>query len=192
MLPRLTDGHYDLVFCDGDKREYGDYLSEALRLPIAQGFDRREVMAALCDVIQDAHKDGLWVVGHNVLRYDLPVLQNEFFREGLLWIWRDLKVLDTGAVVKAAQISERPHYNESFDGFQLRVLNTPRKVAWSLDKYCVAAYALAEYGVDTRLQHYSAGYDCFVTAALCHRLQSAAVKREVQQLDNPFVSPLLV
>ena len=32
VLPRLTDGHYDLVFADGDKREYADYLAEALRL----------------------------------------------------------------------------------------------------------------------------------------------------------------
>ena len=32
VLPRLTDGHYDLVFCDGDKHEYSDYLTEALRL----------------------------------------------------------------------------------------------------------------------------------------------------------------
>lgn len=32
VLPRLTDGHYDLVFADGDKREYGAYLSEAMRL----------------------------------------------------------------------------------------------------------------------------------------------------------------
>src|SRR3954454_13854711 len=32
VIPRLTDGHYDLVFCDGDKREYTDYLNEALRL----------------------------------------------------------------------------------------------------------------------------------------------------------------
>lgn len=32
VLPRLTDGHYDLVFCDGDKREYADYLKEAMRL----------------------------------------------------------------------------------------------------------------------------------------------------------------
>ena len=32
VLPRLTDGHYDLVFCDGDKTEYADYLVEALRL----------------------------------------------------------------------------------------------------------------------------------------------------------------
>jgi predicted O-methyltransferase YrrM len=32
VLPRLTDGHYDMVFCDGDKREYAEYLTEALRL----------------------------------------------------------------------------------------------------------------------------------------------------------------
>ncbi len=32
VLPRLTDGHYDLIFCDGDKVEYPAYLSEALRL----------------------------------------------------------------------------------------------------------------------------------------------------------------
>jgi predicted O-methyltransferase YrrM len=32
VLPRLTDGHYDLVFADGDKTEYGEYLTEALRL----------------------------------------------------------------------------------------------------------------------------------------------------------------
>jgi len=32
VLPRLTDGHYDLVFCDGDKKEYPLYLEQALRL----------------------------------------------------------------------------------------------------------------------------------------------------------------
>jgi predicted O-methyltransferase YrrM len=28
VLPRLTDGHYDLVFLDGDKAEYDDYLAD--------------------------------------------------------------------------------------------------------------------------------------------------------------------
>jgi predicted O-methyltransferase YrrM len=32
VLPRLTDGHYDVVFVDGDKAEYTAYLKEALRL----------------------------------------------------------------------------------------------------------------------------------------------------------------
>jgi predicted O-methyltransferase YrrM len=32
VLPRLTAGHYDLVFCDGDKQEYPQYLEQAIRL----------------------------------------------------------------------------------------------------------------------------------------------------------------
>ncbi|TNY35192.1 O-methyltransferase [Thermomonospora catenispora] len=32
VLPRLTDGAYDMVFCDAAKEEYPDYLTAALRL----------------------------------------------------------------------------------------------------------------------------------------------------------------
>jgi predicted O-methyltransferase YrrM len=32
VLPRLTDGGYDLVFCDADKEEYAGYLEQAERL----------------------------------------------------------------------------------------------------------------------------------------------------------------
>jgi predicted O-methyltransferase YrrM len=32
VLPRLADGGYDLVFCDGDRSEYPEYLAESLRL----------------------------------------------------------------------------------------------------------------------------------------------------------------
>jgi predicted O-methyltransferase YrrM len=32
VMPRLTDDGYDLVFLDGDKVEYGEYLDQALRL----------------------------------------------------------------------------------------------------------------------------------------------------------------
>ena len=31
VLPRLTDGGYDMVCCDADKQEYPDYLTAALR-----------------------------------------------------------------------------------------------------------------------------------------------------------------
>ncbi|MEV0823308.1 O-methyltransferase [Nonomuraea rubra] len=32
VLPRLSDGGYDMVFADGAKHEYADYLAEAVRL----------------------------------------------------------------------------------------------------------------------------------------------------------------
>jgi predicted O-methyltransferase YrrM len=32
VMPRLTDAGYDLLFLDGDKAEYGEYLEQAMRL----------------------------------------------------------------------------------------------------------------------------------------------------------------
>ena len=32
MLPRLSDGAYDLVFVDADKVEYAEYVQQAVRL----------------------------------------------------------------------------------------------------------------------------------------------------------------
>ncbi len=37
VLPRLSDGTYDMVFCDADPRDYPDYLAAALRLLRAGG-----------------------------------------------------------------------------------------------------------------------------------------------------------
>ena len=37
VLPRLSDGAYDMVFCDADVRDYPDYLTAALRLLRAGG-----------------------------------------------------------------------------------------------------------------------------------------------------------
>jgi len=37
VFPRLSDGTYDMVFCDADPRDYPDYLSAALRLLRAGG-----------------------------------------------------------------------------------------------------------------------------------------------------------
>ncbi|GAA3835372.1 O-methyltransferase [Nocardioides panacisoli] len=76
VLPRLTDGHYDLVFADGDKREYSAYLAEALRLlrpggvvafdnalwhdKVADPAQRDEQTVAIRDLVQQvAATDGL-------------------------------------------------------------------------------------------------------------------------------------
>jgi predicted O-methyltransferase YrrM len=37
VLPRLSDGAYDMVFCDAEPRDYPDYLTAALRLLRAGG-----------------------------------------------------------------------------------------------------------------------------------------------------------
>ncbi len=70
VLPRLTDGHYDLVFCDGDKVEYADYLDEARRLLRPGGvvaFDNALWHDRVADASQtDAETVSLRELGHTL------------------------------------------------------------------------------------------------------------------------------
>ncbi|HZJ05220.1 MAG TPA: O-methyltransferase [Nocardioidaceae bacterium] len=80
VLPRLTDGHYDLVFCDGDKQEYSDYLTEALRLLRPGGlvaFDNALWHDRVADPAQrDAETVAIRELGKTVREHEalLPVL----------------------------------------------------------------------------------------------------------------------
>ena len=80
VLPRLTDGHYDLVFCDADKLEYGDYLTEALRLLKPGGivaFDNALWHDRVADPAQrDAETVAIRELGRTVRDHDklLPLL----------------------------------------------------------------------------------------------------------------------
>jgi predicted O-methyltransferase YrrM len=80
VLPRLTDGHYDLVFCDGDKLEYLEYLDEALRLLKPGGivaFDNALWHDRVADPAQrDEETVAIRELGRRVREHDnlLPVL----------------------------------------------------------------------------------------------------------------------
>jgi predicted O-methyltransferase YrrM len=80
VLPRLTDGHYDLVFVDGDKAEYGEYLAEALRLLKPGGivaFDNALWHDRVADPAQrDAETVSVRELGRTVREHEslLPVL----------------------------------------------------------------------------------------------------------------------
>ena len=58
VLPRLSDGTYDMVFCDADPRDYPDYLSAALRLLRAGGIVAFN-NALLASAYPDAEDDEL-------------------------------------------------------------------------------------------------------------------------------------
>ncbi len=80
VLPRLTDGHYDIVFCDGDKQEYPEYLAEALRLLRPGGvvaFDNALWHDKVADPAQrDAETVAIRELGRSVAEHDglVPVL----------------------------------------------------------------------------------------------------------------------
>ncbi len=76
VLPRLTDGHYDIVFCDGDKHEYVAYLREAQRLlrpggvvafdnalwhdQVADPGQRDPETLAIRDLLEQLQQDDAW------------------------------------------------------------------------------------------------------------------------------------
>ncbi len=80
VIPRLTDGHYDMVFCDGDKHEYVDYLTEAMRLLRPGGvvaFDNALWHDRVADPAQrDEETVAIRELGRAVLEHEslLPVL----------------------------------------------------------------------------------------------------------------------
>ena len=80
VLPRLTDGHYDLVFCDGDKPEYAAYLNEALRLLRPGGvvaFDNALWHDRVADPAQrDEETTAIRELGQEIAEHDslVPVL----------------------------------------------------------------------------------------------------------------------
>ena len=80
VVPRLTDGHYDLVFCDADKQEYPAYLDEALRLLRPGGvvaFDNALWHDRVADPAQrDEETVAIRELGKTVLESDslLPIL----------------------------------------------------------------------------------------------------------------------
>ncbi len=76
VLPRLSDGTYDMVFCDADPRDYPDYLSGALRLLRAGGIVAFN-NALLAGTSPDAEGDDLAFDLASQLRADerlVPVL----------------------------------------------------------------------------------------------------------------------
>jgi predicted O-methyltransferase YrrM len=57
VLPRLTDGGYDLVFCDADRMEYLDYLDASLRLLRPGGLVCFEGVFGRGRALDAAHQD---------------------------------------------------------------------------------------------------------------------------------------
>jgi predicted O-methyltransferase YrrM len=78
VLPRLTDGAYDLVFCDGDKRDYESTLEQAWRLlrpgglvvfdnalwadKVADPSQRDPVTVAIRELVKQIQADERWLV----------------------------------------------------------------------------------------------------------------------------------
>jgi len=129
-----------------------------------EGVEPVEAMMMLNDAIKWARAENMFIVGHNLLKFDMPFLGMELNRAGIKNNIVAEEVVDTHALCKAMQLGMIPGANESSFDYFTRVTSFRAKGVFSnLEKYCIDRFDLrSRYGVDSTEAHDS-GYDCWLT-----------------------------
>lgn len=131
------------------------------------GKDPRKVLEAASQLLLDARRHKLPIVGHNVQAFDLRVInrhREEWLRQNAIRFDGTLAVLDTGQLFRAV-VSDPPllpHPEDSLREFFRRVVAVKRG-KWSLE-HCLSTQGLLS-GLDRSKLH-GAEYDCYCTHLL--------------------------
>ena len=133
------------------------------------GVEPRAALEKLQSLLQTARRNNWALVGHNLIRFDLPFLLVEAESLGVRLNFADMPVVDTGMIVKACQLADHPPRAPVSRYFR-EIADLPRRgVYYSLDRTCVPEFGLDKKGVIARSIH-DAGYDCWVTHLLFQEL----------------------
>ena len=128
------------------------------------GVPREEAMNTIHGILTSWHETNPNdpIVGHNLAKFDLPFIEQEFERFNLVFDLDVFPMVDTGAMVKAMQIGTYPTPGEPQKQFMLRMLNYRAKgVMWALEKYCIDRYGLREKTAS--MDSHNAQNDCVIT-----------------------------
>lgn len=133
------------------------------------GVDPFKLLSIYLDMFKAHQNSGGYFLTHNGFRFDTIMLEHHFKR----FLNEDFKfdcdrVIDTGLIEKANQCELHTiKENETITNFYHRCDEyRARGVMWSLDKWCVPRYRLAEmHSLDMRKAH-TAGFDCYATHLL--------------------------
>jgi DNA polymerase III epsilon subunit-like protein len=122
------------------------------------------------DMMQKWVDDGLSIVGHNLYKFDIPLFQIESAEFGKPFRFDTEGVIDTGMMVKAAQLGANVKEKETLRGFYSRISEIRAKAKWSLDRHCYDTYNLGRSGVKKTDAH-DAANDCRLTHCLLETLR---------------------
>lgn len=167
---RLAAGESDADAARLFDEEKAAYLEEC-----RTGFDRKEIMTQLADLVSDAAAHSWPIIGHNLAGFDLPFIEYEWARLSIPQKFPECCILDTGILLKACQLHARCMPGEAPRTFYSRIKAIKAKgVFFSLSVFCAEYWRLAElYNVDMRSAH-DAGFDCWLTSlVLWHMLEDS-------------------
>lgn len=125
-----------------------------------------EAIRRMHHAIVRARAAGIPIVGHNAFAFDSHWITAEIkYEQKSLFEWHPNDIIDTGLIVKAAQLGLVIEDEETLADYWHRVQGVrARGVYWSLDGFCVS-----RFGLDAMLDRaklHDAGYDSWLTAML--------------------------
>lgn len=125
-------------------------------------------------------RDGYYLVGYNMLRFDIPSMFNNFMRAGVPVDQNTMNHLfdacqnnswDMGLIVKAAACKMAPWPGETRLAFFQRVDKMFAKVKWSQDGVAIPAFNItAQHGIDAKEAH-DAAIDCLIPHLIYKRVR---------------------
>lgn len=153
---------------DVAKKDYLDHI-ETL------GVDPREAVVQAVSLLTSAIENGFPIVGHNLIKFDVPYFEYECRRFGLDFSFPIEGLIDTGMLIKAAKLGLVMPDHETSRQFFSRVGDLRRKgVYYAIERFCVPYWDMVgRYGVDLDEAH-AAGYDCWLTALILENLVADA------------------
>lgn len=106
-----------------------------------------QVIDDVIELFEAARRVGMMFVGHNIFSFDSRMLERECILMGKKFKFGDDEIVDTGMIVKAAQIGVYIQDGMTLRDWALRVADIrARGVMWSLDRYCIPTYDLNRFG----------------------------------------------
>jgi DNA polymerase III epsilon subunit-like protein len=141
-----------------------------------EGIPPEEGLKIIFDTFAAYKKNRFVFVGHNLLNFDVPFFERESRMAGAPVTFDSNEVLDTGMIVKAAQLGMHFSPNDTMRSFFKRVSGVRAKgVYWALDKHCYDTFSLGQRAGVSKEQAHDAGVDCL----LCHHTLEALRERVV-------------
>lgn len=134
---------------------------------VREGVPPAEGLKRIFDTFATYKQNRLMFVGHNLINFDVPFFERESRLAGNPFVFEPNEVIDTGMLVKAAQLGMYFNQTDTLRSFAKRVSGVHASgVYWALDRYCYDVFGLGTRSGIRKDQAHDAGID----SLLCHHL----------------------
>lgn len=137
------------------------------------GREPKEIIPKILDLVQLYRDSRCMFIGHNFISFDAHFMHHDFGRDGFDCVFNIDECVDTGVMVKAAQMGVSPGPFETLSKFQARIRATRKRVKWNLTFSAEILELEKMYSIDMSSAH-DAGFDCKVTHLVFEELRRRA------------------